>query len=229
MELMQKIDLHTHRHKSDSFIQILNTFAQNLPLPDDQNSYSAGLHPWHLGLVNPDECLHSIDKAMSKKNVVALGECGLDRFTTTDFATQEWYFRKQIEIAQKHSKPLIIHCVRAFPELIRLKKEFKTTIPWIIHGYHANRPTTIQLIRHNFYFSVGESLLTYDLKKEIVPLIPFDHLFLETDDREITISQIYSQAVQLLEIDEKNLSVCILENFKRLFGNVWEKQCGQEF
>lgn len=215
---MPKIDLHTHRLKSDSSIQILNAFAQDLPLPKDKNFYSAGLHPWHIGLVNPEACLQSISQAMGLKNVLAMGECGLDRSAATDFATQLGYFRQQIELAEKHSKPLIIHCVRSFPELISLKKEGKTTIPWIIHGYQGNQESTLQLIRHNFYFSLGESLLKNQQKNEIVRLIPSNHLFLETDDAETSISDIYLLASQLLKIDEKTMNAIILENFKCLFG-----------
>ena len=215
---MVEIDLHTHQHKSDSSIQILNIFAQDLPLPEDEYLYSAGLHPWHLGLVNREACLEAMDQAMDNKNLVAIGECGLDRSIATDFAVQEWYFRKQIELAEKHSKPLIIHNVRAFPELIHLKKEFKSNIPWIIHGFQANQPITLQLIRHNFYFSVGESLLTTLQKKEILTVIPLDHLFLESDDRDVSISTIYKLASQILNLREEMLRDIILTNFKQIFG-----------
>ena len=216
---MVEIDLHTHRLKSGPGIQILNTFAQDLPFADDENPYSAGLHPWHLGLVNPEVCLHSIELASLQKNMLAIGECGLDRSVATDFAMQEWYFRKQIEMAEKYSKPLIIHCVRAFPEIMKMKKEYKSTVPWIIHGFQGNQPTTLQLIQHDFHFSVGESLLTNQQKKEILTIIPPDHLFLETDDRDVSISTIYSLASQILKINQETLSGIILENFKRLFGN----------
>ena len=216
---MIEIDLHTHRLKSDSTIQILNIFAQDLPLPKDENFYSTGLHPWHIGLVNREACLEAMDQTIINKNLVAIGECGLDRSVVNDFAVQEWYFRKQIELAEKHSKPLIIHCVRAFPELIQLKKEFKSNIPWIIHGFQANQPITLQLIRHNFYFSVGESLLTTQQKKEILTLIPMDHLFLETDDRDVSISTLYALASQILNLGEEKLSDIILANFKRLFNS----------
>jgi TatD DNase family protein len=216
---MVEIDIHTHRPKSDSSIQILNIFAQDLPLPDDENFYSAGLHPWHLDLVDRETCLEAIDWTMNNKNLVAIGECGLDRSIAIDFAVQKWYFRKQIELAEKHAKPLIIHCVRTFPDLIQLKKEFKSNIPWIIHGFQANQPTTLQLIQHNFYFSVGESLLTNQKKKDILKLIPLDHLFLETDDRDVSINTVYGLASQILNLGEEILSDIILDNFKRLFGN----------
>ena len=221
---MVEIDLHTHRLKSEASIQILNTFAQDLPLTDNENLYSAGLHPWHLGLVNSEVCLHFIELAINNKNMVAIGECGLDRSVATDFAMQEWYFKKQIELAEKYSKPLIIHCVRAFPEIMKLKKESKSSIPWIIHGFQANRPTTLQLISHNFYFSVGESLLTNQHKIDILPLIPTDHLFLETDDRDVSIRTVYTLASQILKINEEMLSDIILANFKQLFSTVKTSQ-----
>lgn len=215
---MNEIDIHSHQVKSEVSIRILNIFAQDLPFLNDKSYYSAGLHPWHIEQVNPEECLESIELAAGQKNMLAVGECGLDRSTTGDFAMQEFYFRKQTEIAQKHSKPLIIHCVRAFPELIKIKKETKSNIPWIIHGFHGNQQTALQLTGHDFYFSVGETLLTDQRKKDILKLLPADRLFLETDDGKTSISGIYSLAAQILNTSHENLIAIVLENFKHLFG-----------
>ena len=151
--------------------------------------------------------------------MLAIGECGLDRSITINFALQELCFRKQVEIAEKYSNPLIIHCVRAFPELLKLKKESRSTIPWIIHGFQGNEQATLQLIKHDFYFSVGELLLFNHPKREILSIIPPDRLFLETDNREISISKIYSLAAQLLNIDENTLCGIISGNFKNVFRN----------
>ena len=216
---MNEIDIHAHHFNPGTYIQILNIFAQDLPFSESEKLFSAGIHPWHLERGNQEVFLNSIELASLQKNMLAVGECGLDRSIRTDFAVQEFYFRKQIEIAEKHHKPLIIHCVRAFPELIKLKKETKSTVSWIIHGFQGNKQSTMQLIRNDFYFSVGKSLLTNDLKREILPLVPFNRLFLETDDNEIPISRMYSLASQLLMISKVTLSGIILENFKRLFGN----------
>ncbi|MDP3435426.1 MAG: TatD family hydrolase, partial [Bacteroidota bacterium] len=193
---MFEIDIHTHQVKSEVSIRILNIFAQDLPFLNDKSYYSAGLHPWHIGLSDPEECLEAIELATGQKNMLAVGECGLDRLVSVDFAMQKFYFRKQIEIAKNHSKPLIIHCVRAFPELMKIKKETRSDIPWIIHGFHGNHQTALQLLRHNFYFSVGEKLLSDQRKKDILKLLPADRLFLETDDGNTSISGIYSLAAQ---------------------------------
>lgn len=216
---MPPIDLHTHRIKESSGLQLLNVFAQDLPIKANENHYSVGLHPWHLENVNTEECMLLMEQCMDEKNVLAIGECGLDRSVTSDLSLQQKYFIRQAELAQEHSKPLIIHCVRAFPELMKLKKALKPAIPWIIHGYQGNVETTRALIRHDFYFSVGEGLLIHPTKNNLLLLIPLDHLFLETDDRAISISTIYSMASKLLNTDEQTLQTIIYENFHRLFSN----------
>lgn len=215
---MQHIDLHTHQIKESSAFQLLNVFAQDLPLAVDENYYSIGLHPWHLEKVNAKECIMLMEQAMDQKNVLAIGECGLDRSVASNLSLQEKYFSLQVELAQRHSKPLIIHCVRAFPELMKLKKEFQPTVPWIIHGYQGNEETTRALIKHDFYFSVGEGLLIHPTKNHVLSLIPSDHLFFETDDRAIAINSIYSLASKLLNTEEQTLQAIIYENFERLFG-----------
>jgi len=215
---MQLINLHTHQTFETGSTQILNVFAQDLS-PDEPNFlFSAGLHPWHIGKVNLEECFESIDRAAAQKNMLAVGECGLDRSVLVDFALQEWCFKRQILIANNHRKPLIIHCVRAYSDLMKLKKESKSGLPWIIHGYRGNWETTSSLNKHDFYFSVGEQLLKDKSKHDIFRSIPIERLFLETDDRKISIDEIYSLATQILKIDENELSRIIASNFKTIFG-----------
>jgi len=216
---MQQVNLHTHQINSGTDIQILNVFAQDLPFSMAGQFFSAGLHPWHIGKVNPDDCLLAIENATVHENLLAIGECGLDRSIEKVFAIQELYFKRQIKIAKKYHKPLIIHCVRAYPDLIKLKKELKSDLPWIIHGYSGNLETTKSLNRHGFYFSVGESFLKDERKRESFLEIPPDRLFLETDDSEISIQKIYLFAAQILKTNEELLTEAIFHNFKTIFGN----------
>lgn len=216
---MVTIDLHTHQQKTGAFVQILNQFAQDLPLPGDDHFYSAGIHPWHIGKVDQDKCLNLLTEAAARRNLLAIGECGLDKAIATEFSVQEDYFRKQIGIAGKYNKPLIIHCVRAYNELIRMKLETKSAVPWIVHGFQAMLPILHQLIRHGFYFSVGEKLLLNRSKSDIISAIPSDRLFLETDDSDRSIRNIYLLAAQIMKTDEEALAERIALNFKNLFGD----------
>jgi len=216
---MQYINLHTHLIKSGSDIQILNVFAQDLNETEPDHFFSAGIHPWHIGSVNPEECFQSIEQSMLNSNMLAVGECGLDRVIDTDFAFQKELYQKQIELAQKYDKPLIIHCVRAYPDLIKMKKDHRSVVPWILHGYQGNRDTTAELVRHGFYFSIGKALFDSTKLQKILPEIPIERLFFETDDSEFSIQKIYLFAAQILKTDEELLVQVISSNFKKLFGD----------
>jgi TatD DNase family protein len=215
---MQLINLHTHRTNETGDIQILNIFAQDL-LPEEPNYlFSTGLHPWHIEKVNPEECFQAINRAAQQKNMLVVGECGLDRSIDVDFAKQRWCFEQQVQIANNHCKPLIIHCVRAYYDILKHKKENKSGLPWIIHGYNGNLETTLSLIKHDFYFSVGERFLNDEAKHDIFRSIPIERLFLETDDGDISIAEIYSLAAQVLKLDENELTQIVASNFKTTFG-----------
>lgn len=215
---MQLINLHTHRINETGDIQILNIFAQDL-LPEEPNYlFSTGLHPWHIEKVNPEECFKAINHVAQQKNMLAVGECGLDRSIEVNFALQEWCFKQQVQIANSHRKPLIIHCVRAYSDLLKHKKENKSGLPWIIHGFNGNLESTLSLIKHDFYFSVGEWILKDVAKHDIFRLIPIEHLFLETDESELSIAEIYTLAAQILKLDEKELAHIIASNYKTVFG-----------
>ena len=219
--IMKLIDIHTHRANDALSIHILNVFAQDLFEVERDFPFSAGLHPWDIDLSNPEECIKTIERFAVQKNMLAIGECGLDRIISTDFALQERYFRQQIEIAEKFRKPLIIHCVRAYSDLMKFKKASKSDLPWIIHGYAGNLDITQSLIMHNFYFSAGERLLKDSRKHDVLRAIPPDRLFLETDDGDTSIAEIYSMAAQVFNIDQETLTQFITDNFKRIFGNVY--------
>lgn len=217
---MQLINLHTHRIKNDGEIQILNLFAQDLSHTKPDFLFSAGLHPWHIEKVNPEECFEAIERASDLENMLAVGECGLDRSISTDFSLQEHCFKKQIQIAVNKNKPLIIHCVRAYSDLQKLKKKIQSDLPWIIHGYQGNMETTKSLIRQGFYFSVGESLLKNESKQTVLQSIPIELLFLETDDKDVSIREIYRLAMLRINMDEQMLTEVIFNNFRNLFGEV---------
>lgn len=216
---MSFIDLHTHKRKSETAVQILNVFAQDLKEKQTDELFSSGIHPWHLEAVNQNDCLSELEKAASQKNMIAFGECGLDRAIQTDFAIQESIFRRHIELAERHSKPLIIHAVRSQNELIRMKKESRSSIPWILHGFRGNTDSTRQLSGQGFYFSLGENLLHNPKLQKALPEIPRERLFFETDDKDISIQKIYLFAAQILGTDLELLAKEIETNFINLFGD----------
>lgn len=216
---MEFINLHTHQAGGNKSIQIKNIFAQDLPLTEPDFLFSAGIHPWHIEKIDIEKSLQNLEDAIRLKRMVAVGECGLDRLVKIDFAIQKQIFKIQATLAEKYHNPLIIHCVKSYQDLIQIKKETKNSIPWIIHGFNGKMEVCKDLIRHGFFFSIGESLLNEEKKHPILRAIPSDFLFLETDDRDISIQKIYLLAAQILETDEEALAERIALNFKNLFGD----------
>jgi TatD DNase family protein len=218
------IDLHTHSLEEESGVfQIINLFPEQIDQIFNNkkpfSAYSIGWHPWYLKRSQMESTMAIINKASTNDAVVAIGECGLDLLCDPTIPLQLTIFKEHALIAETVKKPLIIHCVRAFNELIRFKKEIKPSVPWIIHGFNANLTIGKELIRHGFYFSLGKALLdeTSNAAK-ILPEIATDHLFLETDDSDVSIKTIYQQVALLTKVDLEELKNSVAANYYRSFN-----------
>ena len=78
-----------------------------------------------------------------------------------------------------------------------LKKRFKKTTPWIIHGFNANQEIANQLIKENIAISFGANLRTSQKLQQILKSIPDDMFFLETDGSDISPKSLYQMAADL--------------------------------
>ena len=149
---------------------------------------------------------------LQEKRVQALGEGGLDKLCDTPMQLQERAFRWLIEQSEKYHLPLVIHCVKCTAELLRLKKEYHPTSPWIIHGFRGKPQQALEYLRHGFYLSYGEHYAAEALKQT-----PLDKLFLETDESVKGIDEIYQQAATCKEISLKRLEDSVFENINHVF------------
>ena len=93
---------------------------------------------------------------VSGSGVVAIGEAGLDTLAESPMDLQKEVFLAQANLAEETHKPLIIHCVKAWADLIACKKAVKPEMPWIIHGFRGNGELASQLVRLGFYLSFGD-------------------------------------------------------------------------
>ena len=215
---MKFINIHTHSHLSSDAIELINHQVQDEWNPQIGRLYSVGFHPWYVHQYEHDEMISLVDNLSKYEDVLAIGECGLDRHIENLIEIQENVFIKQVEIAERVQKPLIIHSVKTYPDLIRIKKARKVEIPWILHGYNGNTETTMQLLKHDFYFSFGAAILN-DLPKlnESLKLIPLNRLFFETDIQSEKIKTIYTFAATVLKCSVEELKTLIFNNFKQVF------------
>lgn len=204
-------NLHTHSASTELGV----TEVVNLRWTDEVPSegvFSLGLHPWEIEEAPADWELLLEDR-LRNEQVVALGECGVDKNTAADMQLQEMLFAKQIGLSERYNRPVIIHCVKAWSELMNLKKTLKPTMRWVVHGFRGNEQLADQLLKHGFYLSFGLYYQPESLKRSFP-----SRFLLETDDREVSISQIYKQAAKDLEVSEAVLSDAVTRNFNAFFS-----------
>jgi TatD DNase family protein len=212
------IDFHTHCDRKSPDLINLQTLHVTPELQAEElpNICSLGLHPW---FIHNSSWQNLVDLA-KLPNVVAIGECGLDRNIDLPLDIQTSIFKRHIELAETLQKPLVIHCVRAFSELIALKKNTKSTVPWIIHGFHKKEEVFQQLLKHDFYFSFGAAILS-DRSPILnaIATMPNGRFLLETDDRhDISIKQIYDRTASLRDVSLKSLQTQLAETYHQLIG-----------
>lgn len=209
MQSAPLVNLHCHSDPGADAEGILSAEPGNR-LPDAKR-ISMGLHPWRLQ--DWRERLAQIEEAAANGVLSAIGECGLDRIrSSAEFSTQQEVFEAQIKLAEKFNLPLIIHCVRAVPEIISASKHHPGVKYWIMHGFNSKPQLLVDLLEHGFYLSYGP-----DVKTDLLIQTPIDRMFLETDASGEDISCHYYRVAQIIQTDIGELRKRLYENFQLIF------------
>jgi TatD DNase family protein len=210
---MKYIDIHTHSLSQKDVIEICNVDCDI----DKNHYYSCGLHPWNIDTKYNVDFLIEIEKNILSKNMVAIGEIGIDRNIDCDIKKQISIFKKQNLIAEKYGLPVIIHSVRAYSDFLEMLSGGINKTPWIFHGYNGNLDIANRLINKNCYLSFGHKLLINSKLQNVLQNIDLDNVFFETDDSSVKIEEVYSKASSLLGIDISLLIEKIYNNFTKIF------------
>ena len=209
---MKLLNFHTHHlPQTNDEVAILNLNS------DDVASYtgicSIGLHPWYLNVHDLQNQTDVIQQMAVLNQVVAIGECGLDHLCGVDFQLQLEVFESMIHISELHQKPLIIHCVKAFDELIAIKLRKRPAQNWILHGFRGNTKQAMQLLKLGFLFSFGVKFNMQTIKD--LPLISF---FIETDDSQVDIESIYQKIAFDKQLSVETLAENVRNNAYNLLN-----------
>lgn len=209
------IDIHSHHPASQGQRVIQNGQEVDL-IMDAGGWYSLGVHPW-LIIGDGGHQLAKLAPLLCLPQVLAIGECGLDRVCATPMAVQVEVFRQQISMAALHQKPLIIHCVKAWEETIQLLKEERTQVPVIFHGYTKSLLLAQRLLHEGYYLSFGRALEQERVQRILQQVAP-DRFFLETDNSLVGIATRYEIAAKALGIGVNSLSLQLQKNAEKVFG-----------
>lgn len=213
---MQYFNLHTHQFTNQpDVLELVNQYPQEF---DPQIPfYSIGIHPLFIDESRLESDFDIVNQKLKLPECLALGECGLDKRSETLFDLQIEVFEKQLLLADKYRKPVVIHCVAAFQELIGIKKRLQISVPMIVHGFSKNEQLAKQLIDNGFYFSFGKYLLRNQDLESVFKSIPNNRFFLETDTIEEGIEAVYELAAKYKNIELKDFKDILLDNYKRVF------------
>lgn len=210
-------NLHSHNHFTSPGQVALQSVYANFENIGSTGFYSAGLHPWYI-TNNWQPQLGLLQKTLQQQNVWAVGECGLDKICDTSFTLQQTVFKQQLLLANQVNKPVILHCVRAWQEVLTLLDEAGMQVPVVFHGYAKNQILANQILQKGYYLSFGKALQRPSVQ-QVLKTIPAHQFFLETDDAAIAIETIYNWAAQALSTDINSLSLQLQKNALTVFKN----------
>ena len=189
------VDIHTHNRQ---------THAQTID--------TVGIHPWRAA----EGELSAIEASIGDAD--AIGEIGLDFACNTPREVQIAIFRAQLLLAERHEKAVVLHCVKAFEEVMKILSEFHLKAV-IFHGFIGSKEQAQRAVHQGYYLSFGER--TFHSPKTIEAMLstPLSHLFIETDESATPIEEIYARIAELRGISIAKLDKATEENFNRIFNS----------
>jgi TatD DNase family protein len=211
------INIHTHHTKPVEGIISIGNLYKDFEAIEPDSFYSVGLHPWYISADAWKVEFAVVTEKSHLKNVLAIGEAGLDKVCTTDLALQQTVFAQHIQLANEVQKPLIVHCVRAHAEVIALLKQVEVKVPVIFHGFNKSKELAQQLISLGYYLSFGKGL-EKQVVQEVLAALPIENIFLETDNSTASIAEIYTYAARAFQNEVESLSLQLQKNAVTVFG-----------
>jgi len=207
------VDIHTHNDLNKANViavrNLLFNDAGQFLESELKGIFSVGLHPWHAGNFSFEQTdLFKIYAA--DKRVLAIGECGFDKNASASIQIQAELFKQQIIISEEIQKPMIIHCVGCFNELLEIRKKTNPLQLWIIHGYRGKPQLAMQLLKAGISLSFGKM---YNV--ESVNITPLNKLYIETDESNISIEDLYQEIalIKNCRITDLTAGYNLLHNF----------------
>ena len=215
------IDIHNHGAKSIKgvfSVEVLMAHEEREPENLPGITYTYGIHPWYLNENNHNHLISKVIKTAGNELVAGIGEAGFDRIKGPSTELQRKTFEEQVYIAEELKKPLVIHCVRAWDELLLEHKKLKPKMPWLVHGFRGKPDLALQLIAKGMYLSFWFDFILRPESTVLIKSLPADKIFLETDGSGVDIRYIYNKVSKDLGITVNDLKSIIISSFYKFFN-----------
>ena len=144
---------------------------------------AVGVHPHELYDMS-SQTIAKLKKLSEHKKVVAIGEIGLDYYWDKENhdLQKEWFIR-QLDLARKKEKPVIIHSREAAADTMEIMKEYASGLRGVIHCYSYSAEMAKEYVKMGYYIGIGGVVTFKNAKKlkQVVQEIPLESIVLETD------------------------------------------------
>lgn len=150
---------------------------------------TVGIHPSNTAAAD-EKSWTDMERYLAMPKIVGVGETGLDYYwDDSPHDAQQQAFRRQIALAKKYKKPVVIHDRDAHGDCLRIVREENAgEYGGVFHAYSGSWEMAQQLLDLNFHLAVGGVVTFKNAKKlvEVAEKIPLDRLLIETDSPYLT-------------------------------------------
>jgi len=218
------IDFHTHLNINDplpvpeNVLRVLSVPLEQALLPVPHNTVKTlELHPWQGA-----DYTSEFASAAAGISFAGIGEVGLDRLKgKLPLPEQINIFTQTALLAEDLQKPLTIHCVKCFSELLAVYKKLRWKTPTVIHYFRGNLQLAQQLWQHtDFILSLPPVIVQQPQLLEFLRQNPgyLQRIVLETDDPDAgDIIRHYHNIAGILSVKTGDLQKIMQEQFERLY------------
>ena len=193
--------------------------------------HSLGIYPGDVNDI--DEALfEDYAKLFEEEKCEAIGEIGLDYYWDKDNRErQREIFERQLVLAEKLGKPVIIHSRDAIQDTYDLLE--KHQVKGVMHCYSDSAEMAKRFLKLGFYISIAGPVTWKKARQalEVIRVVPLDRLLIETDCPYLTPSPmrgkrnepsyvVYTgrKICEELGLEEEDFKKQLNENYHRLFG-----------
>lgn len=145
---------------------------------------AVGVHPSESGELK-EEDMAWLESLLRREKVVAVGEIGLDYYwKEPEISIQKHWFIRQLDLARRHSLPVVIHSRDAAKDTLDIMKAEKAgEIGGVIHCFSYSREMAREYLNMGFYLGIGGVSTFQNARhlKEVIAYAPLEKLVLETD------------------------------------------------
>lgn len=183
------LDFHTHR--PDAVDALISVDPRRFDVCPGL-WYSVGYHPWDSVSSLTDDDYALLERCANHRQVLAIGETGMDRLRGGDLAFQATAFARHLQLAHRLDKPVVVHCVRAAQDILEVRHRLGLDdVTLAIHGMRSNSHVARTLLDAGCYLSFGEHF-----NEEALLATPLDRLLVETDESPTNIYDIIAEVAR---------------------------------